>query len=226
MPWQFIGSYLLNKDWVLTPPVLGEVFRITHRPLQNPEKKYIKAVFAQCFIDRGLNIFEPKRLSYRQESELFIHFFPAGLTSRQLAFKRLDENLNIIWSIEAEVYSSGNPENDLANLMLSNINNIMSIYSRGSAGLTPKSGEGSIQADTPTRLLQANDKRQMVIIRTTDFAVQLYAGVDDAGAPVGMLESLAANETYEFPVEQGVYRGEIFVVSSANTEVNYTEYSA
>lgn len=153
-------------------------------------------------------------------------FFPTGISQRQLAFKRLDDNTNIFWRIKAEVFSSGNPEDDLANLLVSRITEFMAIYSRGSASLSPKSGEGTIQADTPTRLLQANNKRQMVIIRTTDVAVQLYASVDDQGAPVGMLESLAPNETYEFPVEQGIYRGEIFVVSSSDTKVNYTEYSA
>ena len=226
MPWQQIGIYTLRNDWILTPPVVGEVFRIKHLPIYNPDDKYIKAVFAQAFYDTGLNIFEPKRLSYRTEPEVFIHFFPTGISQRQLAFKRLDENLNIFWRIKAEVYSSGTAEDDLANLLVSRITEFMAIYSRGSAGLTPSSGEQIVQADTPTRLLTENDKRQMLVIRTSDAAIELYAGLDDNGAPVGMLESLAANETYEFPVEQGVYRGEIFVAASTNTKVNFTEYSS
>ena len=226
MPWQSIGSYTLTNDWILSPPVIGEVFRIIHQPLQNPQNKYIKAAFAQCFIDQGLNIFEPKRLSYRKESEIFIHFFPAGLTSRQLAFKRLDENLNIIWSIEAEVFSSGNLDDDLANLMLTRIKDIMTIYSRGSVSLTPASGEVPVQADTPLLLLRENDKRQMVVIRTSDAAVKLYAGLDDQGSPTGMIESLEPNETFEFPAEQGIYRGDIYAVASVDTRVNYTQYSA
>lgn len=226
MPWKLIGIYTLRNDWILTPPIIGEIFRIKHLPIFNPDDKYIKAVFAQAFNDGGLNIFEPKRLSYRTEPEVFIHFFPTGISQRQLAFRRLDDNTNIFWRIQAEVFSSGNPEDDLANLLVSRITEFMAIYSRGSTSLSPKSGEGSIQADTPTRLLQANDKRQMVIIRTTDTAVGLYSSLDDQGNPVGMLESLAPNEVYEFPAEQGIYRGEIFVVASSDTKVNYTEYSA
>ena len=226
MPWNLIGIYTLRNNWVLTPPVIGEVFRIKHLPTYNPENKYIKAVFAQSFNDGGFNIFEPKRLSYRTEPEVFIHFFPTGISQRQLAFKRLDENSNIFWRIKAEVFSSGDLETDLANLLVSRITEIMGIYSRGSVGLIPKSGSGNFAADTPTRLLQENDKRQMLVIRTSDVAVSLYSALDDAGAPVGMIETLQPNETFEFPAEQGIYRGEVFVVAVADTEINYTEYSA
>ena len=226
MPWKLIGIYTLRNDWVLTPPVIGEVFRIQHLPIYNPDDKYIKAVFAQAFYDTGLNLFEPKRLSYRTEPEVFIHYFPTGISQRQLAFKRLDDNTTIFWRIKAEVFSSGNLDDDLANLMLTRIRNIMTIYARGSAGLTPASGEVPVQADTPLLLIRANDKRQMVVIRTSDAAVKLYAGLDEQGSPVGMIESLEPNETYEFPAEQGIYRGDIYAVASVDTRVNYTQYSA
>ena len=226
MPWESIGIYTLRNDWVLTPPIIGEVFRIKHLPIYNPENKYIKAVFAQSFNDAGFNIFEPKRLSYRTEPEVFIHYFPTGINQRHLAFKRLDENLNIFWRIQAEVFSTGDTEKDLANLLISRITEFMSIYSRGSAGLTPRSGESPLVANTPLLLIRADSKRQMAVIRTSDAAVKIYAALDDQGAPTGMLESLEANETFEFPVEQGVYRGDVYVVSDVDTRVNYTQYVA
>ena len=226
MPWKLIGLYTLTNDWILTPPVIGEVFRIKHLPVLNPENKYIKAVFAQAFNDGGLNIFEPKRLSYRTEPEVFIHFFPTGISQRQLAFKRLDDNTNILWRIQAEVFSSGNPEGDLANLLVSRITDFMAIYSRGNSGLIPNSGNSTLQAGTPTRIVNENSDRQMFVLRTGDVAVDLYSSVNENGQPQGLIESLKPNEVYEFPAEQGIYRGEIFGMADVETQVSFTEYVA
>lgn len=226
MPWQQIGIYTLSKNWVLTPPIVGEVFRIKHLVVYNPDQKYIKAVFAQAFYDAGLNIFEPKRLSYRTEPEVFIHFFPTGISQRQLAFKRLDDNLNIFWRIKAEVYSSGNPEDDLANLMLTRIRDIMSIYSRGSASLKAASGATNLEPDVGAKVINANANRQMFVIRTNEHEVKLYAHQDEQGNLQDLIETLKPNEVYEFPATQGVYRGDVFAISQMQTKVTYTEYTA
>ncbi len=224
MTWEILGEYTLSSEWILTPPLVNELFRIKHLPIENFQNEYMQAAFAQAFVDESLHLFEPKRLSYRQESEIFIHRSPVGLTNRQLAFKRLDENLHIDWIIQAEVYVSDESETNLANLIVEKLDQIMAIYSRGSLGLTPNSGENQINADTPSLLVREESKRQQLVIRSTTQAIELYSSLNDNGVPQGLIEKLSANEVFELPTTQGVYRGDVYVVASMNTRVNYTQY--
>lgn len=88
MPWISLGSFYISNEWKFTASIEAEIFRIKHVEVLNPNRQYLKAVIAQAFIDEGeINVFEPKRLTYREEKEIFIFYFPSGINSHVLGFK-------------------------------------------------------------------------------------------------------------------------------------------
>jgi hypothetical protein len=101
MKWHNLGIFTLTNEWQLTTPIKAELFRITH--LSTPiEKDYIKSLIAQGFEEgEMISIFAPRLLSCRQEREIFL-FSLLNDVEKQLTFKRLDSEKDIIWKIKIE----------------------------------------------------------------------------------------------------------------------------
>ena len=79
------------KSWAFTTSTETEVFRISH--LSPASGENLRAVVAQGFYDEGdtPNIFNPKIIFSREESEIFTLYFPAGISSHSIGIKRLDK---------------------------------------------------------------------------------------------------------------------------------------
>lgn len=107
MTWQFLGRFLVGSEWTLTDVIPSEMIRVTHLSMPLIKNDYIKAVIGQGFTDDSgiVNIFNPQRLTSRQEKEIF--YFPRiDCIEKRLAFKRLDKTDNIFWLIQIEVYQN------------------------------------------------------------------------------------------------------------------------
>lgn len=100
--WEQLGIFELNFNWIYTPIINAEIFRITHLSVPIKQQDYIKAVVALEFTGGVIdNIFNPQRLTSRQEQEIF--YFPAfDNLARRLIFKRVDKTSEIIWKIRIE----------------------------------------------------------------------------------------------------------------------------
>lgn len=108
--WEDLGIYTLGIDWIFTPIVNAQVFRITHLSVPARQQDYIKAVIALEFPDGSIpNIFTPQRLTSRQEREIF-YFATFDNFPRRLVFKRLEKN-QIIWKIKVEFKNMLVPSN-------------------------------------------------------------------------------------------------------------------
>ena len=127
MPWQSLGILTLTKDWVYTLPVVGELFRFTHFPVDNRNERYLKGAVCQGFFDDGLNIFDRRLPTWREEKEAMLFYFPSGLNEHFLAFKRLDEN-SIVWNIKAEVFLSTTAQEDFANYVIARFGELMPLF--------------------------------------------------------------------------------------------------
>ncbi|MBD2243216.1 hypothetical protein [Nostoc sp. FACHB-888] len=108
--WKELGVYTLQFDWIVTPIINAEVFRITHLSVPVKQQDYIKAVIGLEFSDGLLpNIFSPQRLTSRQEREIF-YFTNFDNSPRRLIFKRLEKR-EIIWNIKVEFKNMLIPSN-------------------------------------------------------------------------------------------------------------------
>ncbi|MBH8578348.1 hypothetical protein I8752_36505 [Nostocaceae cyanobacterium CENA369] len=102
MTWQNLGTFNLNKDWLIVP-FTGEVCRVRHSLNKQYDGKYLKAVVAKAFNEDGeINIYNPQRLSYRV-SELELFYFPKVVVGESLGFLRLDD-ADVSWSISIQTY--------------------------------------------------------------------------------------------------------------------------
>ena len=133
MTWQFIAEINLTHEWQVTTPIEGEIFRISHEPLSNTGKEYLKAVISPAFVDDGLNLLSPKRLTYREEKEVFLFYFPTGMALQQLAFKRLDLTTDIEWIISTEVFISRSSQEDFSNYIISRFGELMPLFNQSVA---------------------------------------------------------------------------------------------
>ena len=227
MGWISLGTISLESNWKLTQPVHGEIFRIKHSPITNERKEYLKAVVSPAFIDSGMNIFNPKRLTYREENELLAFYFPLGLSLQSLAFKRLD-NSDINWIIEAEVYQAVDQSEDFANYLIARFGKAMALYTRSSIqSLDVNSDAAQLTANQAVKLVASNSKRRALTIQNGDKSVTIAAQSDDKGNLSKVFITLLANEVYEFPVSQGsLYTGDVWVKSSTDARIGWTEFVA
>ena len=109
--WEDLGVFNLSSDWVFTPVVASEIFRITHLSVPINQQDYIKAVVALDFPGNTLvNIFNPQRLTARHEQETF-YFARFDNSARRLAFKRVDKSKEVIWKIRIEYKNMLIPSN-------------------------------------------------------------------------------------------------------------------
>jgi hypothetical protein len=231
MPWVSLGSFYLTQEWQFTLSVEGEIFRIKHLPITNTDV-YLKGVIASVFVDeyKELNVFEPKRLTYREEKEIFTFYSPTQVNAVNLiGFKRLDRNNNIDWIIEAEVYQADNQAEDFDNYLLTRFGDIMAyLVNRfnGSSSVTPITFNGNMKAATVESLVAANSNRTHLIIRAGDKAINLYASKSQAGSGENLIETVAAQQIFILPNQGGIYKGEVFCKSvGADSTVSVTEYA-
>lgn len=103
MSWLSLGTFNLTNSWLIVPTE-GEIFRVRHSLSTQSDGKYFKGVIAKAFDGNPISIYNPLRLSYRQnEREVF--YFPKDVVADGIAFIRLDLT-DVQWSIEIEVYQA------------------------------------------------------------------------------------------------------------------------
>lgn len=101
MIWVNLGTFTITAEWQFTPVFNSDLVRVTH--LSVPLKQdYVKAALTHSLQDDLIiSLFNPRRLTCRQEKEIF-NFPSLDGISKSLGFKRLDTNLDIIWKIKIE----------------------------------------------------------------------------------------------------------------------------
>lgn len=230
MSWVNLGEISLTQDWSFTLPVMGEVFRIIHKPVNNIDNKYLKAVIAQGFVDERLNIFNPQRLNYRLESEIFTFYFPAGIAQQKLCLKRLDTT-DIDWIIEAEVYQAANALEELANYLKSRfgdttIMDYLVSVSPSSQSVSPTTWTGNTKTTSVDLLVPANASRACLVIRASDRELTLYAARNQDGSGNTLIERIPTGQIFLLPNTGGIYKGNVYCQSkTADSIVSFTEYA-
>ncbi|MEM9926766.1 MAG: hypothetical protein AAF915_23965 [Cyanobacteria bacterium P01_D01_bin.50] len=233
MPWENLGIYFIKDDWVLTPPVTRELFRVKHFKIYQAEKYYLKGVIAQAFKDSfGINTFSDKRFGYRPDPEVFEFYFPAGLGQHSLAFKRLD-NSDTSWRIEVEAFYSEDAELDYLNYLQARFGNInieeiiVALYPRAkqSEDLVPNSKVVKLEAMKPKLISPSDLLRRKYSVRTGMQGVILATGFNENGKPKQLLEDIPPNYNYDLPsTDNSIYHGEIWAKSYSDTKFSITQY--
>jgi hypothetical protein len=231
MPWQLISQITLTEQWQLTPPISGEIFRIKHSPIFNPNKQYLKAVISPAFIDDGINLLKPQRLSYRDAHEVFTFYFPQGIAQQQLAFKRLDSTY-IDWHIEAEIFYPARGEEDFANYLITRFGELMPLFNEISLqGLEVsvtnnfpeirKSNEKYATSTTPVAILIERTNRETASIYNSGSADITVGFLNLAGDAVDSpLAIIKPNGIYELPAG---FANELYAVSATASEATVTD---
>jgi len=203
MEWQQVGEFSLTQDWVLTPEVSEGLFRVTHSSIQSFSKLYLKAVISPVFVDETISLYEPKRLTYREEPELFYFSFPNLIHSKKLGLKRLDKT-DSQWIIGLE---------------------FMPLYS--TLTITKK----NLKEDSKTialtsqavEVVAANPNRRCLsLFNDTNNIVTLGLGLN-SNQIAKILARIPANSVYELPIcgDGSIYCGAIYA-SAKNSGTIYT----
>ncbi len=231
MPWQSLGILTLTKDWVYTLPVEGELFRFTHYPVDNRNERYLKGVVCQGFFDDGLNIFDRRLLTWREEKEAMLFHFPVGLSEHFLAFKRLDEN-SIVWNIKAEVFLSANAQEDFANYVISRFGELMPLFSFASDKIeikqqqyTSASNYKEIGAIGVEIIAQNDYRRAATIFNNSGLPVTVGLKNSEEGVVTAILAVIPSRGVYELVSgDDGIYTGAIYAFASSDASVEATEF--
>jgi hypothetical protein len=220
MPWQSLGILTLTRAWVYTLPVEGELFRFTHSPLDNRDEYYLKGVVCQGFFDDGLNIFDRKLLTWREEKEAMLFYFPTGLNEHFLAFKRLDEN-PIVWNIKAEVFLSSNAQEGFNNYLLSRFKDLMQVFQnqiQSTETVVVKNGElGAISTSkiitdfVPQELVAANPSRESLTIHNDGKHIIVGTSLVDGGIKGVILEMTSSGTADLSAFGNKIYRGALYI---------------
>jgi hypothetical protein len=218
MPWINLGIFNISKNWKSTIPVAGEIFRIKHFFINNPKKEYLKAAIGQGFYNDGLNIFDTRRLTYREEVEIFNFSFPVGLESHSLFFKRLDDSpLN--WSIKVETFSSTSIEQDFIDYLTQRFGDFMPIFSRQVIQpeyilqLSDQCGEKILNANETSKILEARiDRRTVEIHNPSNQVVTIGLQINQDNDITVEQVRLEPLDDYEFPNsgDGAMYVGDVF----------------
>lgn len=102
MNWHAVQIIQPTPAWIVTRPVIGSLFRIKQQSTGG--RSYdLRAIVAQAIVENGsLTVFDPRRLTFKPETEAFLFVQPLGVPRRSLAIKRLDSE-PADWRIEIEV---------------------------------------------------------------------------------------------------------------------------
>lgn len=231
MTWEFVGQINLTKDWQVTTPVSGEIFRLNHEHLDIANKEYLKAVISSAFVDDGLNLLLPKRLSYREEKEVFLFYFPSGLASQQLAFKRLDES-PVEWKVNLEVFINASKKDDFSNYIVSRFSEIMPLFNQvnptvsvDSLQLSCISENKALTANTATLIADANTARQgLTVFNLSNQDVVLATGIN-GNQLVGHIAKISKDGLYELPISaQGCYTGKVYALSATAVTISVSQF--
>ncbi len=234
MSWRSLGRYILNKNWQYTNPVQGEIFRIKSGLISSTSNQYLKGAISSIVMDedRKINLFDSKRLSYRIEPEIFTFYFPIGLGDQRIGIKRLDDT-NLIWTIELEVLNVDSQDYDFDKFITQfgdRILSFMSVYNRGVAFVphTPASARIELNSREKKKILDANSKRRNLTLTNGSSLILVCDGFQENGAPKTVLYTLQPNEEYNFPVNNGLYQGEVHFMNLTESKANasYIEYNA
>ncbi|RAM50397.1 MAG: hypothetical protein C6Y22_17530 [Hapalosiphonaceae cyanobacterium JJU2] len=235
MPWLSLGEITLTQDWQISTPVEGEIFRIRHLSLDNPKKEYLKAVISPAFVDDGLNILSPKRLTYREEREIFLFYFPSGVASQQLAFKRLDVT-DIQWTVSAEVFIAESTESDFSNYIVARFAELMPLFSNAKIEVNFKELIPAVNtvnvSTTATKIVNAEpQRRSLSICHKSGDSVQIAAvmtTVNNIPTLQGILATLDPGCVYELPMaSDSFYTGAIHakcVKSNGTAQLDIVEF--
>lgn len=106
----------------------------------------------------------------------------------------------------------------------------MALYNRGS-GITPqdiKSDRIQLNAREGKKILDSNSRRRNLTISNGSSTLLIYGGVDDKNNPINSITTLLPNEVYDFPVNNGLYMGEVWVLNLTTSfaTAGYTEFNA
>jgi hypothetical protein len=231
MSWVTVGTFKLTQDWTFSLSVQGEIFRVAHSPVNNPENLYLKAVIASAFIDEyhEVNIFDPKRLTHREEKEVFTFYNPTVVSTNLIGLKRLDKN-NIDWTINLEVYQADAQSDNFNNYLITRFGDIMDyIINRNSSGnssVVPVSNNFNAKVASAEKMISTNSNRSYLIVRAGDKPVNLFAEKSSDGGGKTFIERINFGEVFCLPSGSGIYKGDIFVQAvGGDTTVSYTEYS-
>lgn len=242
MPWQSLGILTLNQQWVHTLPVVGELFRVTHYPVDNRNERYLKGVVCQGFFDDGLNIFDRKLLTWREEKEVFLFLFPVGLDEHFLAFKRLDEN-SIVWNIKAEVFLSSTAQEDFTNYINLRFGDIMPLYDTFLSSVPTKKeqieanvSQNPIETQVTVLAQVSINRRQLSIYNPSNSFVEIGCAITESvNGSEPQLQSVLAiispGKIYELPTsgDGSCYAGYIYAkadVADSTKFLQVTEFKA
>ena len=230
MPWQSLGEFELINDWIFSSSVEGEIFRVIHEPIPNYSRETtLRAVIAQGLLDdAGLNRFSSKIITYNEEHSII--------------FKRLDKN-NIPWIVELQMFASDNPIEDYQNYLITRFGtNVINQFSQtlitqsitnmglypllSTGSTTPKSEFKKLLANKPAKILNKNDSRTQIRLYSSGNAILLANGFDETGKPLEEILRMPPNYYHEDVVTSaGMYKGDIWAISEAETYINVIEFS-
>jgi hypothetical protein len=235
MAWESLGIVNLNKEWAFTIPVNAEIFRVQHIFLSNSKKEYLKAVIGQGFIDEKLNIFDTRRLTYREETEIFQFSFPLGLDAHSLFIKRLDDS-SLDWSIEIEAFVSSSIEQDFLDYLTTRFGNFMPLFSRAIFNESPEPeyklvasancGDKALIKDTLTMLVDETPNRKTLTLQNKSSAQVVIGVAADPATNAITVEKIVLQPTdyYEFQTAgELAYAGKVWAKSTANATIELVE---
>lgn len=96
--WNLVGEYQVSTGWFLTPTVGGSLFRIS-QSFDGDNPALVRGLLAQSF--EPFTTFDERRIVFTTDSRAFLFVKPDALSSRKLAFKRLDNSPGV-WTIQVE----------------------------------------------------------------------------------------------------------------------------
>lgn len=242
MSWKSLGKFRLGNDWIFSQSIEGEIFRVKHQSIDSLPTNTLRAVIAQGFIDaEGIaNKFNPKIFTYGKEFEIFTFYFPVGISKHSIILKRLDKN-SINWIIEVEVFKPDNPSEDYENYLTSRfgreaitqfsqtfVNNMTLTPLLFSGSTTPNSSiRKKLSANKPERIFHANEARTEIRVWSSGQPIMLCNGFDESGIPLELLSKMPPNYYHHDIISSaGMWKGDIWAVSEAETYIDYVEYSA
>ncbi len=198
--WVIVSKFQLTPDWVLSPTLDGDYFRLKHTVTGTPPDWVIGEV-GQVYLDgTDKTLYQPKQIYPKPEYEVWQLSAPFDHSSRRIGFRNLTrKKANYIWEIELSM-SLWNPTKLGAATTVS----------------TPK----AITLDTTSSkvLMPANPLRFGVIINNTALA-DLYVNYGAPASATNYVAILNPGGYHEVPYG---YTGEIDGIIVAKTNVSGT----
>lgn len=210
MQWQPLVTFILSENWLLTPPVQGRFFRVSHR-LINPNKYQLVASIALAAISETgkPELFKPQKIQPRAELEILQFPQPPQEWRYSLAAKQiLLPNQSLLnWELEIEMPSYSLDDQAPINAAASGTKNVTTVP----------------VAATATRVLPANPLRKSVKFYSADKMKIVYLDTDNIVSSASAIESLTPSKSVCVPTIS--WTGEWWGVASSGTvSIEVEEY--